>query len=340
MKAVLLEEIGRVAVRDVPDLTMGTADILIRTAYAGICGSDIHAYRGTHPFRKPPVVLGHEISGTVAAVGPGVQGFRLGDSVTVMPYRSCGHCAACRLGHSNVCESKIVPGIKGWLGTFAEYFISRPEITYKLGSSTGLKRGVLAEPLAVAIHSMRRGRVERGEDVLVLGGGTIGLLTAIAAHKAGARSVVVTDLYEYNLGIALAFGCHVYRAHRELLEAAILTDYPGRFQAVFLTSGAPVTVGQALALVRPAGRIVATAIFDRPVLLPLLDLTLRELELIGTQIYEDADFQAALRWLDEDGMPYDRLIDHVYPLERAQEAIELLVERKENAIKVLLSQTE
>ncbi len=154
MKAAILEDKYKIMTRKVSDLRTGSDQILIETEFAGVCGSDIHAFKGLHPFRKPPVILGHELSGTVMEMGKEVKGFRAGDRVTVMPLIACGECVQCKRGRQNICLNKKVPGIEGWLGTFSEYFLSKPPITYKLGEGTSFETGVLAEPLAVGIHSV------------------------------------------------------------------------------------------------------------------------------------------------------------------------------------------
>jgi L-iditol 2-dehydrogenase len=333
----MLREAGRVVVEEAPRPALGAGEVLIRVAYAGVCGSDLHAFLGTHPFRVPPVVLGHELSGEVAEVGEGVSEFAPGDLVTVMPTLGCGACRACLAGRPNICENKVVPGIKGWQGAFAEYFAAPTAVTYPLGPHTTLVQGVLAEPLAVAAHAVERGGVRPGSDVLVLGGGTIGLLIGYAAQRTGARSVAITDLYDYNLTVASALGfAHAYNARQEGLEDAIRRDYAGGVDVVFIAGAAPAIVGQATRLARRGGRIVSTALFGGPVPVDIVAITLYELELVGTQIYRDADFRQALAWLDEDGETIERLVDHVLPLERAHEAMVMLAERREDAIKVLL----
>jgi len=212
----MLQEAGRIVVQEAPRPAVGRGEVLIRVAYAGVCGSDLHAFLGTHPFRKPPVVLGHELSGTVAEVGEGVEGLAVGDLVTVLPAVSCGQCRACVAGRTNICENRVVPGVQGWLGAFAEYFAAPATVTYPLGRHTTLVQGALAEPLAVAAHAVERGGVGAGSDVLILGGGTIGLLIGYAAQRAGARSVAITDLYDYNLTVASALGiAHTYNARQE-----------------------------------------------------------------------------------------------------------------------------
>src|SRR5574337_150838 len=133
MKVAMLEDKFRIAVREVGDLHPAADELLIETRFAGVCGSDLHAFKGVHPFRKPPVILGHELSGTIVELGKGVTGFRPGERVTVMPLLACKNCLPCQMGHENICLNKRVPGVEGLLGSFAQYFLSKPSITHKLG---------------------------------------------------------------------------------------------------------------------------------------------------------------------------------------------------------------
>jgi L-iditol 2-dehydrogenase len=337
VKAALLQEKGRVVITEVATPTAGPTDLLIRVAYAGICGSDLHTYNGVHPFRKPPVVLGHELAGTVAALGSEVRGFSLGERVTVMPVRSCGECLPCRQGRPNICVNKVVPGVRGWVGTFAEYFVAPAATTFKLGEHTALSVGTLAEPFAVGVHSVAQGRVASGENVLVLGGGSIGLLTAVAAKMAGAGQVAITDLYDYNLAAARALGVEAtFNARQEGLVEAILRQFPEKFAVVLLTGGNETTIAQALALVQRGGRVVVTALFLEPVRFDIVEVTLYEIEVIGSQIYGHADFRVALDALERGAYPFERLLDHTFPLDQAQEALSMISERRQDAIKVLL----
>jgi L-iditol 2-dehydrogenase len=202
MKAAILENTGRIEVRDVRDLRPAPDELLIKTAYAGVCGSDLHAFRGKHPFRTPPVILGHEVAGTVVECGAGVEGFRPGDRVTVMPLLPCGSCPQCQMGRTNICRNKRVPGVREWLGLFTEYSLAKASVVFKLGRATPFELGVLAEPLAVGIHSVfRQARLTAGDRVIVLGAGPIGIFTAMAARAAGAGEIVVTDLLDFNLAL-------------------------------------------------------------------------------------------------------------------------------------------
>ena len=337
MKIAMMVEDGKIEMQDINDLTCGNDEILIQTKYAGICGSDIHAFKGQHPFRKPPVILGHEISGNVAKIGKAVSGFSVGDPVTVMPYTSCGECPSCRNGKNNICIKKRVPGTGNWQGTFSEFFISKPDITYKLGSNTKLDLGVLAEPLAVAIHSVRQGRLKAGEKIAVLGSGPIGLLTGLSAKVDGASKIAVTDLYDHNLSLAVdLFGAAIYNAQQDKLTQNIISDHPDKYDIVFLCGNANLMVQQAFEIVKPGGRIVITGLFMQPVVLSLIDMTLREIELLGTQIYDHQDFKKAVELLDSGDHEFIKLISHVLPLDKAQDAMQMVCDPGQRTVKVLL----
>jgi L-iditol 2-dehydrogenase len=177
MKAVYVEAPYKVVVKDVAEPELRDHDVLIKVKMTGICGSDIHTYKGLHPFRKPPVIIGHEVSGEVVRTGKAVQRIKPGDKVTVEPQAGCGSCEYCLTGHSNYCENRSAPGVKGWYGTMAEYFAAPEHCVFVLPDIVDLEQGVLAEPLAVGIHAARKSNIQLGDKVAILGAGPIGLLT-------------------------------------------------------------------------------------------------------------------------------------------------------------------
>jgi len=338
MKAAILQEIHKIAIQEVEDLSPGPDELLIKTEFTGICGSDLHAYEGRHPFRKPPVVLGHEMAGTVVGVGENVSGIHAGARVTAMPIRLCGRCRYCRNGKPNLCENKTLPGLGGWQGTFAEMFLAPSDCTFALGDHTDFQKGALAEPLAIAIHSLGRTGVGSDSRVLVLGAGTIGTLTAVAAGLAGAESIVITDLYTYNLDLAAELsGAAPYNANEPDVVDRIARDHREKFDVVMICGGAPVLVHQALALAAKGGRIVVTGLFAEPVSMELPQITLNELEFVGTVLYTHEDFQKAVYWLNEGKAAFEKIISHIFPLDQAQSAMKLVAERREDFMKVLLT---
>jgi threonine dehydrogenase-like Zn-dependent dehydrogenase len=230
-----------------------------------------------------------------------------------------------------------MPGMGKWVGTFAEYFLSKPAITFKLKSNTTLEEGVLAEPLATAIHSIRQAKLKPGNAIAILGAGPIGLFTGLAAGETGANTIAVTDLIDFNLSLAAdLFDALTYNAQTENIQEKIIDDHPDRYDVVCLCGNAPVMIDQAMEIIKPGGRIVVTGMFLKPINMPLLDITLREIEMIGTQIYDHADFSNALDFLNSGRCDFDKTISHTISLEKAQEAMNLVLDPKENTAKVLL----
>ncbi len=337
MKTGLMDKANHIAIAEAPRPKVGQGEVLLKTKFAGVCGSDLHAYKGLHPFRKPPVVLGHEISGYVEEIGPGVTGFAKGDPVTVMPALGCGDCVLCREGKTNICLKKKVPGSGDWLGTFAEYFAAPARITYKLPAGLGLDEAALAEPLATAIHSCKVARIKPGDQVLIIGGGTIGILAVAAAREQGAKAVAITDVLDYNLDMAKNdFGADPYNAMDKELEQKLLAKYPDKFDSVVLCANAESTMHQSTRLVRRGGVVVVTGMYLEPISFNFIDITLGEIAMAGSQIYTDPDFREALRMLAERKFPLAKIITHKMPLEQADAALQILSTRSENAVKILL----
>jgi L-iditol 2-dehydrogenase len=243
------------------------------------------------------------------------------------------------MGRANICHNKRVPGVGEWLGAFAEYSLVKASITFTLGNATPLDIGVLAEPLAVGIHGVfRQGRVRRGDRIIVLGAGPIGILTAVAARAAGAEEIVVTDLLDFNLRVARDIcGAVVYNSGEQDWQAELATAYPDQFDVAFLCSGAPVTIRQAFACTRRGGRIIVTGMFLEPVTVDLISVNLNELELVGSVVYDHEDFRMAVEWIDSGRFDFRKLVTHTFPLDQAQRALTLLAGRTEDAVKILLT---
>jgi L-iditol 2-dehydrogenase len=337
MRVAKLVKKFEIVIEEVEAPVCGPDEVLIETKYAGVCGSDLHAFEGKHPFRKPPVVLGHEMVGTIAEIGEMVKDFEIGQPVTVMPYLHCGRCQNCNDGRFNICMNRVAPGVGSWCGTFAQKFLAKSRLVYPLGKNTSFEVGALAEPFAVGVHTVRRANIKDGSKVGVLGVGTIGLLTGIAAKIFGAKSVAVTDINRENLKLSRElFGASTYDVSDEKAEENILRDYPDGFDAIVICGNAPSMIRQAQKFVKPGGRIVIAGIFMEHIKMNLVDLTLNETEVVGTMLYEAEDFNYVIGFLNKNDYKYEKLITHKYPLLEAQNALESVRNPTINTVKVLL----
>jgi L-iditol 2-dehydrogenase len=315
MRAVVLASVEQIEVQDVDEPDYGRDEVLIRIGAGGICGSDMHAYRGHHPFRKPPVIMGHEAAGEVVAVGQDVTRVAVGDRVAVEPQIACQRCSLCLRGLSNLCQDVRRPGL-GWGGTLAELMSAPERVVYRLNRDTPFELGALVEPAAVAMRAFRRGDARVGDRVAVLGAGPIGGLIAHIAQRARAGALLVTDIKEFNrsfmhrIGIADAVDPREVDAFRCRDE---MTDGEG-FDVVFVTSPNPEGITDAINLARPGGRIVQVAIYGRPLPIDATQAVLREVEIRATLTYSPDDFRLTTEMIRDGHLDAHSFITHRYSI--------------------------
>jgi (R,R)-butanediol dehydrogenase/meso-butanediol dehydrogenase/diacetyl reductase len=313
----------------------GPGEVRLDVAYVGICGTDLHIKHGAMDQRVTiPAVIGHEMSGTVAAVGAGVSDYMPGDPVTVMPLDWCGRCPACLAGHAHVCHNLVFVGIDS-VGAMQQSWTVPDRLLVRLPPGLALDHGALAEPVAVAVHDVRRGSVSPGDRALVVGGGPIGLLIACVAAAAGAE-VLVSEPNSFRRTVAQQLGLQTVDPAEGGIETT-LDSWTGGAGAdvAFEVSGSPVGLRAATHAVRVRGRLVVVAIHAQPVAVDLFRVFWRELELIGARVYERPDFERAVELLATGGIPAAELISAVEPLDRTPEAFAAL-ESGADVVKVLI----
>lgn len=325
----------RLAEAELPDPEPGPGEVAIDVAFCGICGSDLHMLPS--PAISPGTVMGHEFSGTVAALGEGVGDWSLGDRVAVLPATACGECPSCRAGREHLCAEAMLRGhgLGARQGAFAERVVVHPDSLFRLPESVTEEQGALAEPLAVGVHGVSKADLAPGEPACVLGAGPIGVMTALALRATGAERVVVVEPGDSRRARIerLGFRALPLDGVHEALIGALDGELPA---AVFECAGHPSGLGLALELVRPAGVIVALGVLEEPVPLNQLLLIVKEARVLGAFAYQPQDFERALELLAAGGIPADELITDVAPLGRAQEMVEELRRPGTEQLKVLL----
>jgi L-iditol 2-dehydrogenase len=299
-----------------PDAT----SVLIRTAFAGICGSDLHTYRHGHAWLGYPVGPGHEAVGTIEATGADVGGLEPGDRVVLQPAVFCGECRLCRAGRENMCERLVAYGAHE-PGGMADAFVVPATAARKLPADLDFKTACLIEPTACVLHAIARAGDVRGMTVAVLGVGTIGLCLTAALREAGAARIVVTDQRQFKLDVAGHLGA----------DAAVPSNAPGALASirdelgvapdvVFDCAATAGTVEQSLALADRGGRIVIIGCRGPVAAIDWNRLQDLEQSVIAAQMYTEADFDAALALVAGGRAPLQELVTAVYPIEQAAEA--------------------
>ncbi|GAA5167762.1 MULTISPECIES: zinc-dependent alcohol dehydrogenase [Amycolatopsis] len=309
--------------------------VRIAVAYTGICGTDLHIFHGDMDGRvRPPGVLGHEMSGRIAEIGSGVEGWQVGDPVTVMPLRWCGECPACRAGHTSICHRLVFLGIDA-PGSMQTSWTVPADTLVRLPADLPLDHAALVEPTAVAVHDVRRAELRPGERALVVGGGPIGLLIAVVARRSGAE-VLLAEPDRYRRSIGEGLGLTALDPRDDGFTATVdeWTDGAGAAVA-FEVSGAAAGVSTAVAALATRGRLVQVAIHPAPREVDLHRFFWRELTLLGARLYDREDFTAAVDLLTEGVIPAATLISRVEPFGRATEAF-VALESGANVVKVLI----
>ena len=337
MRAVVFEGVGRgIAVKDVePPAVEEPHAVLIGIKECGICGSDLAILEGRHP-SKPPVILGHELSGEVVRVGTGVTQFAVGDHVVVDPNVSCGVCRNCRLGRRNMCQNILELGITRD-GGFAELMLAREQSVYRVDPALSWRAGALIEPLACVVHGLEKSRVRPEETAVVYGAGPMGLLWVAMLKRAGVSKVISVDLAEKRRAAAERLGADatidpavedpVSRVERETggLGADVAVEMIGRAE----------TVDSAIRSAGPGGRVVVMGVARheaRSQFSPF-ELMVRELEVLGSNA-NSFGFVPAIRLVEEGAIPVDEIVSHELGIEEAQKGFDLC--RSGQAMKVLI----
>lgn len=311
MKAVIYRGARHLGIEEREPVAPGRGEVQISVEYTGICGTDLHIYHGDMDARVgPAAIIGHEMSGRVAALGEQVTGATLGQAVTVLPTRWCGRCPACRRGNPQVCHAMNFLGIDS-PGAMQSLWNVPAELVLPLPPELPLDHAALVEPVAVAVHDVRRGRVVAGEQVVVVGGGPVGVLIATVAQGRGAQ-VLLVEPDTVRRGVAGEVGIEAVDPGTVDVTALVNDRTAGAGADVsFEVSGSARGVTTSVDVLATRGRLVMVAIHPRPREVDLHRFFWRELELLGARLYQRDDMMEAIRLVASGAVPVGRLISRV-----------------------------
>jgi propanol-preferring alcohol dehydrogenase len=325
-------------VEDVPTPTAGPGQVLIRVAGCGVCHTDLHYIdHGTPTFKKPPMILGHEISGVVEDAGDGVTNLKKGDRVLAAAVTSCGTCAACREGRENVCERGEMLG-NNIDGGFAEYVVAPAKDTFALPEEIPLVEGsIIADAITTPYHAVvNRGRVRPGDAVAVFGCGGIGVNVVQVAAALGAR-VVAVDVSPFKLEWAQKLGAAavVNPSEVERVDKALRKATGGGADVAFEAVGKPVTQEQALGSLKTGGRAVFVGYSPDTMTLNSGRVMFRELEVVGSLGCRPVDYPRVIELVRQGRIKVNELVTHRFGLDRIGEALDTL--RSGAALRVVVT---
>lgn len=344
MKASVYYSKNDIRYEDVPVPEIEDGDILLKMKSCGLCGTDIH--KAQHQTVTGPVVLGHEVAAEVVKVGKRVTKFRPGDRIVTAIHVPCFSCHYCHRGHFTMCEQFKPTNIEP--GGFSEY-IRLPELhvkhlTHKIPEGISWEKAAMVEPIGCCLHGLKQAAITPGCSVLVMGSGTIGLLSAQLSAMMGASNVIVSDLSLFKLDLALRLGInHAINPANENLEARIndITEGLG-VDVVVIAAGVSALLPQAVNLLRRGGRVIVFSPFDHNnmVSIDAARFFRDEISVIGTYSLSSYEMPEAVEIIRNDRINVDDMITHTYPLSKLGEAIEFASDPHNDVLKVIMQMDE
>lgn len=317
MRASILQRQGEMTMETLSVPELAADQVLVKVAAVGVCGSDVHYYEhgriGDYVVDHP-LILGHELSGRIAAVGSAVDPARVGNRVAVEPQRPCRKCKQCKAGRYNLCpdiEFYATPPIDG---AFAEYVTIQADFAYDIPDTVSDEAAALIEPLSVGLWACERAEIKPGSRVLIAGAGPIGIIAAQAARAFGATDIYITDIAEDRLAFALDHGAtHALNAKTDSVEGLGV-------DAFIDASGAPQAVRSGIKAVGPAGRVILVGLGGDDVELPVSYIQNREIWLSGVFRYANT-WPLAIQLIADGKVDLDILVTGKFALAEAEEAL-------------------
>lgn len=319
MKALVLTEYLNLEYKDVPDPQVGPGEVLLRIKASAICGSDIHGYDGSSGRRIPPIIMGHEASGVIEAIGTEVKGFATGDRVTFDSTVYCRNCHPCTIGNINLCENRRVFGVScddySKDGAFAEYLAVPEYILYRLPETVTYEEASAIEPLAIALHAVNRTRIRTGDDIMVVGCGTIGQLTIKLLNIMGCGSITAVDIDSAKLKMAQKNGVdNVINSKDKNVNSRILELTGGvGVDSAIEAVGISDTVGYTIKSLKKGGEVTLVGNIQKNIDFPLQYAVTNEIS-INTSCASAGEYVTCLKLINSGKIDLKDIIGLTAPL--------------------------
>ncbi len=341
MKALLLTKYRSLEITDLPQPVPGLGEVLIRVAACGICGSDVHGYDGSSGRRIPPIVMGHEAAGTVAALGKDVTNVSEGDRVTFDSTIYCGSCINCIRGDVNLCDDRQVLGVSCGdyrrAGAFAEFVVVPARIVYQLPVTLSFEEAAMLEAVSVALHAVSLIPISPDSSALVIGAGTIGLLLMQALCAAGCSRVFISDVDPTRLKLAEELGATAtFLSGPELMNQVLQATNEAGVDIAMEAVGINATVKAAIDVIRKGGNVVLVGNVSPEVTLPLQKVVTRQIRLQGS-CASAGEYPMAIDLMSKGAIRVKPLISAIAPLNEGPQWFERLYAREPNLMKVVLA---
>jgi (R,R)-butanediol dehydrogenase/meso-butanediol dehydrogenase/diacetyl reductase len=332
MRAAVMQGLHKpLVIETLPDPTPGEGELVVKVGRCGICGSDLHMTEDPAFGKGAGDVLGHEFAGEVVALGKGTEGVALGDLVSVIPLVSCGTCASCRAGEVAWCDQF---GLQG--GGYAEFAVTRPNQCVRLPKSASLADGAIIEPLAVALHGVNMSGVKKGDKILILGAGPIGLAVAFWARRKGAANIVIQDISNFQQARALDMGANDFVVDPADPIGGAERALGGKADIVFECVGIPGLIEQAVSQVRNRGTILLLGLCTRPDTMNTFAMLSKEVRLITSAFFTRQEYEEALDALNAGAAEPRLLVTDTISLEDTPARFEALRTRTHDC-KILIA---
>lgn len=340
MKSLLLTDEKTLQVTDTATPEYGSQDVLVRVHSCGICGSDVHGFDGSSGRRIPPLIMGHEASGIIEAVGDAVERFSVGDRVTFDSTVYCGLCRYCQRGQVNLCDDRRVLGVSCGdyrrHGAFAEFVVVPARIVYSIPESLPLEHAAMIEAVSVAVHAVKHVSLSSESTVLVVGSGMIGLLIIQAVKQKGCRRIIAVDKMTERLSMAASMGAtRVIDANQANVLDELKQELPDGVDVAFEVVGASATLHTAIQTTKKGGAVVMVGNLAPEVTIPLQSVVTREIRLLGT-CASAGEYPECIQLMASGAIDVAPLVSQIAPLEDGPQWFDRLYEGQPGLMKVIL----